>query len=86
MDFILFLAEHSRNKKDRDKLIQHEDLLGAHEGEKNAGSPDILYYCKKMPAIVLANQYIPLRIVNRVRDIVHGVVFHPQGICFLVIS
>ena len=84
MNFILFPAEHSRNKKDRGNLIQHKDLLGVQEGEKNAASPKILYYCKKMPAIVLTNQCTLLGIVNGVKVIIYGVVSHPQGICFLI--
>ena len=55
LDLILFLAEHSRNKKDGGNLIQHKDLLGVQEGDGNATGPGILYYCKGIPAMVLAN-------------------------------
>ncbi|WP_375449089.1 AAA family ATPase [uncultured Nostoc sp.] len=77
IDLILFPTEHSRNKKDGGNLIQHEDLLGIQEGEGNAAGPGILYYCKGMPAIVLANQCTPLGIVNGARVIIYGVVPHP---------
>ncbi len=78
LDLILFPTEHSRNKKDGSNLIQHEDLLGIQEGDGNATDPGILYYCKRMPAMVLVNQCIPLRIVNRARAILYGVDPHPE--------
>ena len=84
MDLIFFFAKHSRNKKDRGNLIQHEDLFNAQEGKKNSAGPGILYYCKEMPAIVLATQCTLLKIVNGVKVIDHNVVPHPQNICFLI--
>lgn len=83
LDLILFLIEHSRNKKDGDNFIQHEDLLDIQEGDKNATGPDILYYCKGMPAIVLANQCTLLGIFNRTRVVLHNVVTYPKDICYL---
>lgn len=84
MDLILFLAKLSRNKKNGGNLIQHKNLLGVQKGEKNAAGPKILYYYKKIPAMVLVNQCTLLRIVNGAKIIIYGVVPHIQGICFLI--
>lgn len=84
IDLILFLAKHSQNKKYRNNLIQHKNIFNVQKDKKNIPSPGILYYCKKMPAIILANQYIPLEIVNRVKIIVHSIFPFSQGICFLI--
>ncbi len=83
LDLILFPAEYFRNKKDGDNLIQHKDLFDVQEGDGNATGPSIFYYYKGMPAMVLANQCTPLRIVNGARAILPGVVPHPEGICYL---
>ena len=84
MDLILFLAEHSRNKKDGGNLIQHEDLLSVQKDKGNATGPRILYYYKGMPVMVLANQCTLLGIVNGAKITIYDVVFHLQGIWFLI--
>lgn len=55
MDLILFSTKHSWNKKDKDNLIQYKKLLGVQEDEGKIASPGILYYYKRIPAIVLVN-------------------------------
>ena len=76
MDLILFSAKHSRNKKDGGNFIQYEDLFVVQEGERNVTGPGILYYYKKMPAMVLVSQCIPLGIVNGARVTIYSVVSH----------
>lgn len=66
-------------KRNGGNLIQHEILFDAQDGEGNCSGPGLLYYCKGMPANMLANQCTPLGIVNEARAIVHGVVPHPEG-------
>lgn len=79
-----FLPSIPGIKKMEVNLIQHEDLFGVQEDKGNAAGPGILYYCKGMPAMVLANQCTPLGIVNGARVTIYGVIPHPQGICFLI--
>lgn len=54
------------------------------ESKRNVRGPGILYYCKKIPAIMLANQYILLGVVNRIRAIIYSVIFHREDICFFI--
>lgn len=82
-DLILFLAKHSQNKKDGSNFIQYKDLLGVQKDNGNTTGLGIFYYYKEIPAMVLANQYIPWRIVNEARAIFHDVVPHPEGIYYL---
>lgn len=41
--------------------------------KKNCIRPSLLFYYKRMPACLLANQYTPLDIINSVKAIVYGV-------------
>ncbi len=59
--------------------MQNELLFEAQDGEGNCSGPGLLFYCKRMPANVLANQCTPLDIVNGAREIVQGVVPHLNG-------
>lgn len=57
-------------------MIQYKFLFKAQNREKNCTRPGLLLYCKEMPDCLLANQYIPLGIVNSAKTIVHGVFLH----------
>lgn len=61
-------------KKDGGNLIQHELLFETQDGEGNCTGLGLLFYCKGIPAYLLANQCTPLGIVNGTRAIVHRVV------------
>lgn len=63
-------------KKDSENLIQPKLLFEAQDGEENYTEPGLLFYCKRMPACLLVNQYTPLGIVNGARAIVHRIVPH----------
>ncbi len=78
-EIIIFLGEYYRMKKDSGNLIQHEQLFESQDGEGNYIRPGLLLYYKWMPNCLLANQCIPLDIVNGVRAIVHGVISHLNG-------
>lgn len=54
-DIIIFPEEHYQMKKDSRNLIKHELLFEAQDGEGNCIGPGLLFYCKGMPACLLAN-------------------------------
>ena len=78
-DILIFPAEHYRLKKNGGNLVRHKLLFDAQDGEGNCTGPGLLFYCMGMPANLLANQCIPLGIVNGVRAIAIGVVPNPEG-------
>ncbi len=78
-DFIIFLAHHAHNRKNGGESIIHRDIIKIQDGEHGATGPDLLYYCKKMPYIVLANIYTLLEIVNGAIAIAYGVIPHSNG-------
>lgn len=78
-DIIIFPAKYYQTKKDDSNLIQHELLFKAQDGEENFTGPDLLFYCREMPAYLLANQYIHLSIVNSARAIIHWVLSYPNN-------
>lgn len=73
-DSFLFSIKFFRNKKDGGNFIQYEDLLNVQEDNGNATAPGILYYYKRIPTMVLVNECILLRIINRARTIFYGVI------------
>ena len=78
-DLIIFPAHHSHSRKNRGEPIIHRDVVKIQDGEHGATGPGLLYYCKGMPVIVLANVCTPLGIVNGATAIAYGVIPHPDG-------
>lgn len=76
---IIFPVEQYCLTNDGSNLVQHKILFETKDGEGNCSGPGLLFYCKGMPANLIANQCTPLVIVNGARSIVHGVVPHPDG-------
>ncbi len=77
-DVILFPTEYCRTKKDDGQIVNDTDLLNIQDGDGSIG-PDILYYCKGMPACLLTNSSTQLGMVNGARTLVSGVIPDPQG-------
>lgn len=63
-DIIIFPALHLRNKMNGAEIVQHEILFNLQDGEGDSVAPGLFYYCKNMPARLLANLCIPFGIVT----------------------
>ena len=48
-DILLFPAEHFRTKKDGGRIVEHEDLFNAQDGEGNCTGPGLLFTAKACP-------------------------------------
>ena len=61
---IIFPAEHFRTKKKGGGMVKSDLLFGLQDGDSKVTStgPGLLYYCKGMPARMLANQCTPVTI------------------------
>ncbi len=79
-DSIIFPAYHAYNRKNGRELIIYHDIIKIQDCEHGAIGPDLLYYSKEMPYIVLANVCTPLGIMNGAIAIAYGVVPYPDGI------
>lgn len=77
-DLIIFPAQHFHSRKNRGDPIIHRDIVKIQDGEHGATGPSLLYYCKEIPIIVLANICTPLGIVNGVAAIAYGIIPHPN--------
>lgn len=78
-DLIEFPAQHSHSRKNGGNLIIHHNVAKIQDGKYGATSSGLLYYCKRMPVIVLANVCTPLEIVNGATVIAYGVIPHSNG-------
>ncbi len=79
-DLIIFPAYHAHNRKNGGESIINYDIIKIQDGEHGATGLGLLYYCKEMRYIVLANVCTPLEIVNGAIAIAYGIVPHPDGI------
>lgn len=78
-DFIIFLAYHSHNWKNRGRSIIHHDIIKIQEGAHGATSLGLLYYYKEMPNIVLTNICTLLEIINEATTIAYGFIPQPDS-------
>ncbi len=75
-DLIIFLIHYAHNRKNGGKSIIDCDIIKIQDSKYGATSQGLLYYCKEIPYIVLANVYTLLGIVNKAIVIVYRVVSH----------
>lgn len=76
---MIFPVEYYWLKKDSRSFIWNELLFNIQDGKGNCIGPGLLFYYKKMPANLLANQYTLLKIISDIRVIVNGVIPNPEG-------
>lgn len=79
-DLIIFLAYHAHNRKSGGEFIIHHDIIKIQDGEHDAIGPDLLYYYKEMPYIVLTNICTLLKIVNEAITITYEVLSYLESI------
>ncbi len=68
-----------RTKKDGGQSVDDTDLLTIKDGEKTCIRPNILYYCKKMPAYLPTNINSQHGMVNEAQTLISGVIPGPQS-------
>lgn len=73
-DIIIFLALYIYTKKVSGKEILHKDFFSLQDGELEAIDPDLLYYYKEIPVILLTNICTALEMVNNACSIVYGMI------------
>lgn len=77
-DFIIFLAQHSHNRKNPGDPIIYHDVVKIQDREHGTIDLGLLYYCKAMPVIILINVCTPLGIMNGATAIAYGIISHPN--------
>lgn len=65
-------------KKDGRNLVWYEFFFDVQDGKSNCTSPRLFFYCMRISINFLANQYIPLKIVNGTRAIAIRVVLNSK--------
>ncbi len=78
-NLIIFLAHHAHNRKNGGKSLIYHHIIKIQDYEYDTTGLGLLYYCKKMPYIVLANVCTPLEIVNGVTIIIYKVIPYLDG-------
>ena len=78
-DIVIVLAQYSRTKRERGKVILQKDLFSIQDGDRGATGPGLLYYCKGMPVALLTNMCTALGMVNGARSTAYGIITWPDG-------
>lgn len=78
-DFIIFPTQYSHSRKNSGKSIIYCNIIELQDGDKGATGLGLLYSCKEIPFIILANIYTLLQIINGVATIIYSIIPHFNG-------
>lgn len=70
-------ALHLRKKKDGNQIIKDTKLSTIQDDKESCINPDLLDYCRKMPAYLFTNWSIKFGMINKSQTIAHGFILNP---------